>query len=121
MNIEHLKNEEVDIAVVSSDEIVIADVQSALNLMMDVKYETGTAKIAIEKKAVCDDFFIPGTGMAEEILQKFVNYRVKIAIYGDDTKTSESLQEFIRTFNNGSDFFFVPTKEEAIQKLTEAK
>lgn len=45
MNIEHLKKDGVDIAVISSDEKVIMDVQSALDLAMTVKYETGAAKL----------------------------------------------------------------------------
>lgn len=122
MNIEHLKDNDTDIAVVTSDEKIIVDVQSALNLVMDVKYETGTTKIAIEKTAVCEDFFILSTGMAGEILQKFINYRVKIAIYGDYSHyTSKPLKDFIRESNDGSDFFFVSTREEAIQKLAEVQ
>ena len=42
MNIEHLKDNRTDIAVISSDEKLIVDTQSALDLAMTVKYETGT-------------------------------------------------------------------------------
>ncbi len=120
MKIEHIKENKADIAVVSSKEKLIVDVQSALDLAMTVKYETGAVKIVIDKKAVCDEFFILSTGMAGEILQKFINYHVKIAIYGDYSHyTSKPLKDFIYESNNGSDFFFVETKEEAIQKLTE--
>lgn len=122
MNIEHLKNYGTDIAVVSSDELVIVDTQSALDLAMTVKYETGAAKIIINKSAVCEDFFILSTGMAGEILQKFTNYHVQFAIYGDYSQyTSKPLKDFIYESNNGSNFFFVQTKEEAIQKLTETQ
>ena len=41
MNIEHLKENGLDIAVVSGDETIISDVQSALDLMMTVRYDTG--------------------------------------------------------------------------------
>jgi len=37
----------------------------------------------LNKSAICDDFFDLSTGLAGEILQKFVNYHVKIAIVGD--------------------------------------
>ena len=122
MNIEHLKKDGVDIAVISSDEKVIVDVQSALDLAMTVKYETGAAKIIIDKAAVCEDFFILSTGIAGEILQKFMNYHVKFAIYGDYSNyTSKPLKDFIYESNNGNDFFFVSTKEEAIQKLINAQ
>lgn len=121
MKIEHLNMDGIDIAVVSSDEMVIADVQSALDLAMTVKYETGAANIVIDKKLICEDFFILSTRLAGEILQKFVNYRVKMAVYGDYSRyTSKPLKDFIYETNQGKDFFFVSTKEEALQKLTQA-
>ena len=122
MKIECLKNREMDVAAVSSDEKVIVDVQSALDLVMTVKYETGVSRIVLDKNLVCEDFFILSTGVAGEILQKFINYRVKAAIYGDYSRyTSKPLRDFIYESNNGHDFFFVSTKEEAVQKLTEAR
>ena len=122
MKIERLKDLAMDIAVVSSDEKVIVDVQSALDLVMTVKYETGVSRIVLDKNLVCEDFFILSTGVAGEILQKFINYRVKAAIYGDYSRyTSKPLRDFIYESNNGHDFFFVSTKEEAVQKLTEAR
>lgn len=122
MNIEHLKENGTDIAVIFSDEKLIFDIQSAFDLAMTVKYETGATKIVINKPAVCDDFFILSNGMAGEILQKFINYHVKIAIYGDYSHyTSKPLKDFIYESNNGNDFFFVATKDEAIQKLTKTQ
>ena len=120
MNIEHLNIDGMDIAVISSDETVITDVQSALDLAMTVKYETGAANIVIGKKLICEDFFILSTKLAGEILQKFINYRVKMAVYGDYSRyTSKPLKDFIYESNQGKNFFFTATKEEAIQKLTQ--
>mgnify|MGYP001086981405 CR=1 FL=1 len=122
MNIKHLKDNRMDIAVVSGDEMVIVDTQSALDLAMTVKYETGAEKIVIDKDVICGDFFILSTGVAGEILQKFMNYHVKVAVYGDYSRyTSKPLKDFIYESNHGNDFFFVSTKEEAIQKLTETQ
>ena len=119
MNIEHLKEKGVDIAVISGDELVIVDTQSALDLAMTVKYETGAEKIVIDKDVICGDFFVLSTGMAGEILQKFTNYHVKVAVYGDYSHyTSKPLKDFIYESNHGKDFFFVSTKEEAVQRLT---
>ena len=119
MNIEHLKYNGIDIAVVSGDEVVIVDTQSALDLAMTVKYETGAERIVIDKDVICGDFFILSTGMAGEILQKFMNYHVKVAVYGDYSHyTSKPLKDFIYESNHGKDFFFVPSREEAVRKLT---
>lgn len=120
MNIECKKIDGTDVAVVSSDEKLIVDIQSALDLVMTVKYETNAMKIVLDKKAVCEEFFILSTGMAGEILQKFINYHVQVAVYGDYSRyTSKPLKDFIYEANHGKDFFFVSTKEDAIQKLTE--
>ena len=122
MDIEHLKENGIDIAVVSGksgEEKVIVDAQSALDLAMTVKYETGAERIAIDKAVVCGDFFILSTGIAGEILQKFMNYHVKVAIFGDYSHyTSKPLKDMIYESNNGKDFFFVSTKEEAMERLT---
>ena len=120
MNIEHIKENGMDIAVVSGDGKIITDAQSALDLAMTVKYETGAADLVLDKELICEDFFILSTGVAGEILQKFVNYRVRAAIYGDYSRyTSKPLKDFIYESNRGKDFFFVTTREEAIQKLTQ--
>lgn len=120
MNIKHLKDNGTDIAVISSDKVLITDTQSALDLAMTVNYETGASKIVIDKKVICEDFFILSTGIAGEILQKFINYHVKVAVYGDYSHyTSKPLKDFIYESNHGNDFFFLSTKEEAIQRLTE--
>ncbi len=106
------------VATVHSDEPVITDTQSALDLMATVKYETGCDCIAVPKSAVAEGFFVLSTGIAGEILQKFVNYRVKLAIIGDFSHyTSKPLRDFIYESNKGSHVFFVENMEEAVAKL----
>ena len=122
MNIEVINKNGIDIAVISSDEAVITDTQSALDLVMSVKYETGAERIALPKELVREEFFILSSGIAGEILQKFVNYHIKAAIYGDYSHyTSKPLKDFIYESNQGRDIFFTATKEEAIQKLARAQ
>ena len=100
--------------------MVISDVDSALDLLMSAKYDAGTEYIVVDKKLVIEDFFILSSGLAGEILQKYINYGGKIAIYGDYSHyTSKPLKDFIYESNKGKDVFFVATKEEAIQKITE--
>lgn len=106
------------VAIVSSTEIVISDVQSALDLIATVQYETGCNRIILDKSLITESFFDLKTRLAGEILQKFINYHVKIAIIGDfSVYTSKSLKDFIYESNNGKDIFFLPTKEQAIDKL----
>lgn len=49
MKTEVIKKNNIEVAVVSSDELLITDVQSALDLIMTVKYETDCTNIAINK------------------------------------------------------------------------
>ena len=122
MNIELLHCHGKDIAVISSDETMITDVQSALDLAMTVKYETGATRLVLSKGLFDEAFFILSTGLAGEVLQKFINYHIKAAIWGDFSRyTSKPLKDFIYESNHGKDFFFVETKEEAVRRLAEAR
>lgn len=119
MNIEKVVKNNTVIAVVTGDGKLITDSQSAMDLVMTAKYESGTKNIAIDKKCVDDEFFVLSTGLAGEILQKFVNYGVRCAIYGDYSRyTSKPLHDFIYESNKGKDVFFTETKEEAIDMLS---
>lgn len=119
MTIEKITKYNQAFALVTGNEKSVTDVQSALDLIMSVKYNAGTNKIIIDKKIIAEEFFILSTGLAGEILQKFINYDVKAAIYGDYSKyTSKPLKDFIYESNNGKDVFFVSSIDEAVQKLS---
>ncbi len=108
-----------NIAVVNSNELIIKDVQTAIDFIMSIKYETNCDKIALSKSAIVEDFFILSKGLAGEILQKFINYQTKFAIFGDYSKyTSKPLKDFIYESNNGKDIFFVENEDEAIKMLS---
>ena len=52
------------------------------------------------------------------MLQKYINYGGRIAIYGDYSHyTSKPLHDFIYESNKGSNVSFVSTLEEAVEKL----
>jgi hypothetical protein len=119
MNIKKVWENGIEIAIVKSDRVCISNVQSALDFMMSVNYETGSHSIVINKEAVIEDFFILSTKIAGEILQKFINYHFKLAIVGDFSGyTSKPLKDFIYESNMGRDCFFLSTEEEAIEKLS---
>ena len=106
-------------AVISGDEILISDAQSALEVLMSAKYQAGTKNIVISKGLVADGFFILSTGIAGDILQKFINYGGRIAIFGDYSHyTSKPLKDFIYESNKGRDVFFAATEAEAVSMLT---
>ena len=122
MQIESIQENGVQIAVVTGEEKLVTDAASALDLALSARYETGADRIAIDKSVIAEEFFILSTGMAGEILQKFINYHIKAAIWGDYSRyTSKPLRDFIYESNRGRDFFFVETKEEAVRKLAETR
>ncbi|MDD4311362.1 MAG: DUF4180 domain-containing protein [Eubacteriales bacterium] len=122
MNIKQLERGDVVIAQIETEEALITDVQSALDLMATVRYETGADCVILPKSALDERFFVLSSGLAGDILQKFVNYQMKLAIVGDFSGyTSKPLRDFIYESNNGSHVFFVGTNQEAIEKLSRAK
>lgn len=122
MNITKVEASGRAIAVVSSTEIIIEDVQSALDLMATVQYESGCDRMVLDKSLLSETFFDLRTRLAGEILQKFINYRVKVAIVGDfSVYSSKSLQDFIYESNNGNHIFFLSTEQQAIEKLSSLK
>lgn len=119
MQLTQIEKNGITCAVVNSNEIVITDAQSALDVLMSAKYDIGTKNIVIDKKLIAEDFFILSRGLAGEILQKYVNYGGRIAIYGDYSHyTSKPLKDFIYESNKGKDVFFVATQNEAVEMLT---
>ena len=121
MNTEIITQNGVQVAVVSSAELLIYDVQSALDFAMTVQYDTGCHRIVLRKEHIAEDFFKLSTRLAGDVLQKYITYRVKLAIVGDFSGyTSRSLHSFIYESNRGKDVFFVETQEEAVSRLAAA-
>lgn len=83
MEINTIKENDKEIAIIKSDDILIRNVQSALDFMATVSYETGSSHIILNKSAIIEEFFDLRTKLAGEILQKFVIYHMKLAIVGD--------------------------------------
>ena len=122
MKITKINNNGVEVAIVESNDIILRDVQSALDLMATVSYEVGCNRFIINKEAIIEDFFKLSTGIAGGILQKFSNYRVKLAICGDfSVYTSKALKDFIYESNKGNNIYFISTQEEGIDRLSNAK
>ncbi|GAB3512071.1 DUF4180 domain-containing protein [Spirosoma knui] len=108
---------ETTIAVILSNDVVIKDAQDALDLLANCAYQ-GAEKIIINQQNLSPDFFELQTGLAGEILQKFSNYRMQLAVVGDYSEyTSKSLRDFIRESNKMGRISFVDSLDEAKEKL----
>jgi len=119
MNMQMILRNGHQIAVIDGSEKLIVDPQSALDLFMTVKYESGATRIALHKDALLDEFFDLSTRIAGEVLQKIINYQLKLAIYGDFSGyKSKSLNEFIFESNQGNAIFFLASAEDAVKRLS---
>ena len=108
-------------ALVRGEEIMITDGASAVELLASARYETGCSAVILHKEQLDESFFRLSTGLAGEVLQKFVNYQMKLAIVGDFGRyTSKPLQDFIRESNEGRQICFQPSEEAALAWLERA-
>ncbi len=112
----HIIND-IKIAEIQSELIIINNHQDGLDLLGNLYYQ-GFDKIIIHQKNITPNFFDLKNGMAGEILQKFSNYRVRLAILGDFTQfTSNSIKDFIYESNKKGHVNFVSTLSEALKIL----
>lgn len=108
-------------ALVRGEEIMITDGASAVELLASARYETGCSAVILHKEQLDESFFRLSSGLAGEVLQKFVNYQMRLAIVGDLSQyTSKPLRDFIYESNQGSHVGFWSTEEEALAWLGRA-
>ncbi|MFN2213023.1 MAG: DUF4180 domain-containing protein [Anaerolineales bacterium] len=105
------------IAVIDSPDHEIKNEQEALDVIAEAGY-LGAEAIILPAENLISDFFDLKTGVAGTILQKFSNYRMKLAILGAfEQYQSRSLAAFIRESNRGNLVFFVPDLPTALEYL----
>lgn len=118
MKFKIIEKENSKIAKIVSDNAVIKTVQDATDLMGNANYQ-GANCIIIGEENLDPAFFDLKTGIAGEILQKYSNYHMKLAIIGEFAKyNSNALNSFIIECNRGNHIFFVGDLESAVKKLT---
>jgi hypothetical protein len=106
------------IAEVISDELIINSIQDGLDLLGNIYYQD-FEKIIIYEENITPEFFDLKTKIAGEILQKFSNYRVRLAIVGDFSKyESQSIKDFIFESNKAQHINFIETLKEALERLS---
>jgi len=107
--------EGLNIAVLSPESKPILKLQDIIDLLGDSYYHHCTGMI-IPAQLLGDDFFELKTGFAGEILQKFSNYRMRLAVIGNfEHIESRSLQDFIRESNRLKSVNFLSSVDEAME------
>ena len=103
------------IAELNANGVVLSTAQQFLQMMMDASAEG----IIVHQKNIDEQFFDLRSGLAGEMLQKVVNYRLRLAIVGDfSIYESNSLKAFILESNRSNSIVFVKTIEDALIRLS---
>ena len=103
------------IAEIISDNIVLQTVEDAVDLIGNMSYQ-GFDKLIIHEENMISDFFELKNKIAGDILQKFSQYSMPLAIIGDFEKyESKSLNDFIFESNKGKQINFVTTVEDGLK------
>ncbi len=114
MEIKTHQTDNLTIAEIISQNIIITTVEDGTDLVGNLYYQ-GFDKAILYERNITPAFFDLKTRMAGEILQKFSNYKIWLAIVGDFSKyESKSLNDFIFESNKGSAVNFVATIEEGL-------
>lgn len=106
------------VAPTAGDKPLLWDISSALELVAQLREENCESMI-LPRELICPEFFDLSTTLAGQVLQKYSNYQVRLAIVGDFSDASKSLRDFIYESNRGRNFFFLPTADQALQRLAQ--
>lgn len=92
------------------------DERDATDLVANAVYQD-CYHIVLSQAQLPKDFFDLSSQVAGNILQKFVNYRVKLAIIGDFTSIkSNALQAFVVECNRTGNIQFVSSEQVAFEQ-----
>lgn len=97
----------------------IAGERDIMDLVGNAAWQ-GAQWVAIPAERFDDTFFQLRTRVAGDIIQKFVTYRVGLAVLGDisrHTEASSALRDFIRECNRGRQTWFLADAEELHERL----
>jgi hypothetical protein len=103
-------------------DVAVADDRKAVQLIAQAHYEHDATWVAVEADRLGDEFFELRTGRAGAIAQKFVDYRLGLAVVGDISEklaASKSLTEWVRESNRGRHLWFVPDLDALTARLQE--
>jgi hypothetical protein len=103
----------VPVRVCGDDGPPVADPQDALDLIGAAFSRADV--VAVPAHRFDDRFFTLRTGLAGEIMQKFVNYQVRLAIVGDISThlaASSALRALVHESNRGKQIWFVADLDE---------
>ncbi|MGC4771877.1 DUF4180 domain-containing protein [Micromonospora sp. DT44] len=100
----------------------IATEQDALDLIGAAFL--GAQVVAVPADRLDERFFSLGTRFAGDVMQKFVNYRLRLAVVGDISTQlagSSALRALVHESNRGEQIWFVPDLDALDDRLRAAR
>ena len=117
MEIRAITINNLTLAEVVSEQIVVSSIDDGSDLLADLYYQNYDA-IILHQKNITPDFFDLKTRLAGELLQKFSNFRMRLFVVGNfGNIESNSLRDFVFESNKGRLVNFVSSIKEVTQKL----
>jgi hypothetical protein len=99
---------------------VVRDDRDAVDLIAEAHYEHQAEWVVLPAELLMPEFFRLETGVAGAIAQKFVNYRMSLAIVGDVSAhedASKPFRDWVRETNKGRHLWFVPDLAALTERL----
>ena len=104
MNFNIIENQSGKYIELVSAKAPIHSEQDALDIIA-IGFENDINLLVIHSETLSDDFFKLRTGVAGKILQKFINYRMKLAIIMENEQLVKGkFKELLAESNKGNDF-----------------
>ncbi len=94
--------------------------ENDVSLFIAPAFEHEAGMIALPVNRLDAAFFQLRSGIAGAVLQKFVNYHLRVALLGDISPwlaQSNALQDFVREANRGEQIWFLSSLAELNQRL----
>ncbi|MFH7340248.1 DUF4180 domain-containing protein [Streptomyces sp. KHY 26] len=92
---------------------------AALDLIGDA-YGQDAQLVEVPVARIAEDFFRLRSGVAGAVVQKFANYRVRLAVVGDmaaHIDASDALRDFVREADQGDQLWFLTDSDALAERL----
>ena len=111
--------ENIPVMILAADGLVLTSERDALDIIGET-LSNRVQWVIIPVERLSAEFFQLSTGLAGQIMQKFVQYRRGLVICGDISPyvaQSNTLKALVYESNRGPHIWFMPTEQQFIERL----
>jgi Domain of unknown function (DUF4180) len=113
----------VEVLLCASNGKKLTSESDALDLLGEAM-QHGAELVLVPAERFADDFFQLRTRLAGQIIQKFVQYRRRLVIFGDISRyvsQSNAFRDFVYEANRGDHVWFITSLQELDERLKRAQ